>query len=58
MINKCRKLFFVGKCYLKSLLDALDLVSQSLNILSGLEDNIRNRGVEIPVALFKHTDLY
>lgn len=58
MINKCRKLFFVRKCDLKSLLDALDLVSQSLNILSGLEDNIRNRGVEIPVALFKHTDLY
>ena len=43
--------FFVGAYDLKYLPDMLDLISQSLNVISGFEANIRSTGIEISVAL-------
>ena len=43
-------IFFVRAYDLKPLPDALDLVSQSLNVISGFEADIRSIGVRIPAA--------
>ena len=42
---------FVGVYDLKYLPDALELISQSLNVLSGFEIGIRSIGREIPAAI-------
>ena len=43
-------MIFVGVYDLNSLPDALELISQSLNVVSGFETDIRSIGREIPVA--------
>ena len=44
-------MIFVGVYDLKSLPDALELISQSLNVVSGFETDIRSIGREIPAAI-------
>ena len=44
-------MIFVGVYNLKSLPDALELISQSLNIVSGFETDIRSIGRKIPAAI-------
>ena len=44
-------MIFVGAYDLKSLSDALELISQSLNVVSGFETDIRSIGREIPAAI-------
>ena len=47
-----RQLFDFCRCYyLKSLLDALELICHTLNVVSGFETDIRSIGREIPVAI-------
>ena len=44
-------MIFVGVYDLKSLPDAVELISQSLNVVSGFETDIRSIGREIPAAI-------
>ena len=44
-------MIFVGVYHLKFLPDALELISQSLNVVSGFETDIRSIGREIPAAI-------
>ena len=44
-------MIFVGVYELESLPDALELISQSLNVVSGFETDIRSIGREIPAAI-------
>ena len=44
-------MIFVGVYDLKSLPEALELISQSLNVVSGFETDIKSIGREIPAAI-------
>ena len=44
-------LIFAGVYNLKSLPDALELMSQLLNVVSGFETDVRSIGREIPAAI-------
>lgn len=51
-------MIFLRAYGLKFLPDAFNLVSQSLNIISRFEVDIRSIGIEIPAGIAEHTDLY